>query len=54
MATTPTIVKDAETTTAQNTKLPTDSPTNELESETTMEAANKYLSAATALVVMNL
>ncbi len=54
MATTPAIVKAPETIAAQSeTGLPTDSPTNELESESAIEAAYKYSSAAVALGVMN-
>ena len=53
MATTSTLVKAEKTTAAQSTELPTDSPTNELESKAIIETADKYLSAATALVVMN-
>ena len=53
MATKPTMVKVVETTVAQSTELPTDSPTNELESEAAIESVDKYLSATAALVVMN-
>ncbi len=53
MATTPTIVKAAETTFTQITELPTESPTNESESEAAIKAGDKYLSATSALVVMN-
>jgi hypothetical protein len=53
MVTKPTIVKVAETTIAQSTELSTDSPTNESESEATIEAADNYVSARAALVVMN-
>jgi hypothetical protein len=50
---TSTLGKAEETTTIQSTELSTDSHTNELESEAVTEAADKYLSAITALVVMN-
>ena len=53
MTSTSPLVKVEDTTTAQKTELPTDSPTNELESEVAIEAADKYLSASAALVVMN-
>ncbi len=53
MATTPTTIKAEEITLAQSTELPINSPTNEWKSEAVIEATDRYLSTATALVVMN-
>ncbi len=52
--TTSAIAKVADTATAQSkAEQPTDSPTNKLESEAVIEAADKYLSTAAAMVIMN-
>jgi hypothetical protein len=53
MDTTSAIAKAADTAAAQSkAKTPTDSPTNELESKTTLEAADKYLSTTAAMVII--
>ena len=54
MATTPAIESKGDlTTTPIIHDLPTDTPTNGMESEAAIDAADKCLSAATSLVVMN-
>ena len=54
MGTTSAIAKVADTATAQSkAEPPTDSPTNKSESEAVIEAADKYLSTTTAMVIMN-
>ncbi len=52
METTSTIAKDAGTAAAQSkVEPPTDSPTNKLESEADIEAADKYLWIAVAMIL---
>ncbi len=54
METTSVITKVADTAAAQNkAEPPTDFPTNKFESEAYIEAADKYLSTAAAMIIMN-